>query len=115
MPKEEPEDVALPVPTREEADNAAKERKASLKSITDIRRAFAWQLHRWPIDKNVVWDRTKIHLPRTYLAREGEDLRTVYEGTDLNRFVYQHYLEHVDPKYDIWVNYVSPDHIVSRR
>ncbi|KAH9940696.1 hypothetical protein B0H21DRAFT_697364 [Amylocystis lapponica] len=123
VPKEEPRDAVLPVvpiaPALKHAavDTAAdaKERGAALKSITDQRRASAWQLHRWPLDKRIIDVRTRVHLPRTYLAVHGEDVRVAHAGTDLNQFVYQHYLERVEQEHGNWANYVSPKNIVARR
>jgi hypothetical protein len=101
--------------SREEAEEREKSRKVSLKSITDVRRATAWQLHRWPIEKSVIWNRANLHLPRTYLAKDGEDVRVVRGGSDLNQVVHQHYLEQVDATRNTWVNFVHADNVVARR
>ncbi|KAF8885358.1 hypothetical protein BD779DRAFT_1534045 [Infundibulicybe gibba] len=87
----------------------------ALQSFTDIRRASAWPVHRWPIEKNVTWDRVKLHLPRSYLAKDGEDIRLVKPASDINQIVHQHYLEQIDPAIDNWVNFVTADDIVARR
>lgn len=94
---------------------AVKAKKSSLQSITDVRRASAWQVHRWPFDKHVTWERAKIYLPRSYLARDGVDIRVVHQGSDLNQLVYQHYLEQVDLKTNTWVNFVHTDNVVAQR
>ncbi|KAG6838192.1 hypothetical protein C0991_001149 [Blastosporella zonata] len=104
---------ALLIP--EEAPQAQKEKKGSLQTITDLRRAQAWELARWPLAKNVHWDRGRIHLPRSYLSRDGEDTRTVHPGTDLNQLVHHYYIEEVDTKWNDWVNYVHMDKVVAKR
>ncbi|KAF5383131.1 hypothetical protein D9615_004819 [Tricholomella constricta] len=101
--------------TPEDSPQAQKEKKAALHTFTDLRRAFAWELARWPLGKNVMWDRGRIHLPRSYLSRDGEDVRTVHPGTDLNQLVHHYYLEDVDPKLSGWVNYVHGDEVVAKR
>ncbi|KAG5646617.1 hypothetical protein DXG03_002921 [Asterophora parasitica] len=101
--------------TPEDSPHAQKEKKGALQTLTDLRRAFAWELARWPLAKNVVWDRGRIHLPRSYLSRDGEDIRTVHAGTDLNQLVHHHYLESVDQTATNWVNYVHGDKVVAKR
>ncbi|KAG5650594.1 hypothetical protein H0H81_011712 [Sphagnurus paluster] len=101
--------------TPEDSPIAQKEKKGSLQTFTDLRRAFAWELARWPLAKHVVWERCRIHLPRSYLSRDGEDVLTVQPGTDLNNFVHQYYLEEVDAKENTWVNYVHSDKVVAKR
>ncbi|EGO03267.1 hypothetical protein SERLA73DRAFT_129538 [Serpula lacrymans var. lacrymans S7.3] len=58
-----------------------------------------------------------MHLPRTYLARGGVDVRGISEGMDLNQFVFEHYMELKEGKADgvKAVNYVHADDVVSRR
>ncbi|OBZ77904.1 hypothetical protein A0H81_02139 [Grifola frondosa] len=115
VPKEEPRDGVLPQVPKQPAPDA-KARAAALKSITDNRRVTAWQLHRWPLEKRIVNERTRIHLPRTYLSKDGSDVRAVYAGTDLNQFVHQHYLEEVQKNAgEGWANYVTAESVVSRR
>ncbi|KAF8068050.1 hypothetical protein FPV67DRAFT_1494694 [Lyophyllum atratum] len=106
-------DPALLIP--EDSPQAQKEKKGALQTITDLRRAVAWELARWPLDKHVVWDRGRIHLPRSYLSKDGEDIRTVHAGTDLNQLVHKHYLEEIDAKTTTWVNYVHMDKVVAKR
>lgn len=96
MPKSEPQDAPLPPSSKlaqKEVDD--KERRAALKALSEHRRAQAWAIARWPLEKRVVHERTRVHLPRTYLARHGSDVRAVYPGTDLNQFVHRHYFERV--------------------
>ncbi|KAG6829503.1 hypothetical protein H0H87_011236 [Tephrocybe sp. NHM501043] len=99
----------------EDSPQAQKEKKGALQTITDLRRALAWELARWPLAKNVHWDRGRIHLPRSYLSRDGEDTRIVHPGTDLNHFVHQYYLEEIDAKVNDWINYVHMDKVVAKR
>ncbi|KAF9456717.1 hypothetical protein BDZ94DRAFT_1275010 [Collybia nuda] len=42
--------------------------------------------------------RVQIHLPRSYLTKDGEDVRTISMGEDINQFVHRYYLESVDLK-----------------
>ena len=118
--KEEPQDVALP-PKRTVATEKA--RKEALKTITAVRRVSAWQIHRWPLEKRPVNERTRVHLPRTYLAKDGIDVRVVRPGQDLNQFVHRYYSEQLGEKKDgkeeeegkDWVNFVTPDGVLKRR
>lgn len=103
VPKPEPEDTVLPpapapppAPTHTKSTKpapASKTRADALKEISGVRRVTAWSIHRWPLEKRVVQARTRVHLPRTYRARHGADVRTVFPGTDLNQFVHGHYME----------------------
>lgn len=99
----------------EDSEEAQKAKKSSLQSFTDVRRANAWQLARWPLQKSITWDRLQIHLPRSYLAKDGEDIRTIDMGSDINQFVHRYYLESVDLKTNNWVNFVHADNVVARR
>ncbi|KAG5733146.1 hypothetical protein E4T56_gene13595, partial [Termitomyces sp. T112] len=99
----------------EDSPQAQKEKKGASQTITDLRRALAWELARWPLTKHVHWDRGRIHLPRSYLSRDGEDTCNVYPGTDLNQLVHQYYLEEIDTKISDWINYVHMDKVVSKR
>ncbi|KAG6897488.1 hypothetical protein C0992_001093 [Termitomyces sp. T32_za158] len=99
----------------EDSPQAQKEKKGALQTITDLRRALAWELARWPLTKHVHWDRGRIHLPRSYLSRDGEDTRNVYPGTDLNQLVHHYYLEEIDTKTNDWINYVHMDKVVAKR
>ncbi|KAJ7031748.1 hypothetical protein C8F04DRAFT_894416, partial [Mycena alexandri] len=90
-------------------------RTPALKALIAANRARAWQLHSWPMEKFVLRQRAKLHLPRSYLSKDGEDVQVVYPGTDINQFVHQYYLEHVDPKAVEWVNFVHADNVVARR
>ena len=99
-PKTEPQDASLPPPPSKPAPPAleavdVKARKNALETLSKHRRAQAWPIARWPLEKRVVHERTRVHLPRTYLARHGSDVRAVYPGTDLNQFVHRHYCERV--------------------
>ncbi|KAJ7121563.1 hypothetical protein C8R44DRAFT_786465 [Mycena epipterygia] len=99
----------------EEEQEKKKSKGPSLKSIIDVKRACAWQLHIWPMEKFLVRQRSKLHLPRSYLSKDGEDVQTVYPDTDLNQFVHQHYLQTIDPASVEWTNFVHADQIVARR
>lgn len=120
--KEEPQEAVLP-PAKRPAVNE-KARKDALKTITAVRRVSAWQIHRWPYEKRVVNERTRVHLPRTYLAKDGVDVRVVRPGQDLNQFVHRYYWEAIgkerpDAKGEQegkeWVNFVTPDAVLQRR
>ncbi|KAJ7131495.1 hypothetical protein C8R43DRAFT_930531 [Mycena crocata] len=87
----------------------------SLKAIIDAKRARAWQLHTWPGEKFLVRRRSKLHLPRSYLSKDGEDIEIIFADTDINQFVHQYYLQHIDPKSVEWVNFVHADDVVARR
>ena len=65
-----------------------------------MRRVSAWQIHRWPLEKRLVNERTRVHLPRTYLAKDGIDVRVVRPGQDLNQFVHRYYFEQLGEKKD---------------
>ncbi|KAL7284292.1 hypothetical protein ACG7TL_001575 [Trametes sanguinea] len=108
QPKTEPQDAVLPPadadanPTPKPPPTAApgktkdaKARSDALEQIAEYRRVTAWAIARWPLEKRVVHERVRVHLPRTYRARHGVDVRTVWPGTDLNQFVHQHYDEAV--------------------
>ena len=82
-----------PVPTS--TPELKKERDAALKALSEHRRATAWAVGRWPVEKHVVHTRTRVHLPRTYLARQGSDVRAVWPGADINQLVHRHYCEEV--------------------
>jgi len=99
----------------EKSEEAQKTKKSSLQSFTDGRRANAWQLARWPLHKNMTWDRVQIYLPRSYLAKDGEDIRTISMGEDINQFVHRYYLESVDLKTNDWVNFVHTDKVIAKR
>lgn len=121
-PKEEPQEAALP-PSKRPAVNE-KARKEALKTITAVRHVSAWQIHRWPLEKRVVNERTRVHLPRTYLAKDGIDVRVVRPGQDLNQFVHRYYSEQLgkekkdgkdEEKWKGWVNFVTPDGVLKKR
>ena len=122
-PKQEPQEAVLPPPKRPAATEKA--RKEALKTITAVRRVSAWQIHRWPLEKRIVNERTRVHLPRTYLAKDGIDVRVVRPGQDLNQFVHRHYSEQLglkdtrggkeEEEWRNWVNFVTPDGVLKRR
>ncbi|KAJ6612516.1 hypothetical protein B0H10DRAFT_2177371 [Mycena sp. CBHHK59/15] len=99
----------------EEEEEKQKTKKSSLQSINAVKRASAWQLHTWPMEKFIIRSRAKMHLPRSYLSKDGEDVLNVHPDTDVNQFVHQYYLEHIDPKNVPWVNFVHADNVVARR
>ncbi|KAI0937687.1 hypothetical protein AcW1_001497 [Taiwanofungus camphoratus] len=122
-PKEEPREAVLPpapapsAPNKPPAKSAAntKGRDDALKTIATARRATAWQIHRWPLEKRIVHERTRVHLPRTYLGTDGEDVRAVHAGADLNQFVHRHYLAPVERAQLGRTNFVTADTVVARR
>ncbi|KAJ7167033.1 hypothetical protein C8R46DRAFT_269038 [Mycena filopes] len=114
--------VAPPAPPTEEelaqqAEQEARDklRTGALKALIAGKRARAWQLHAWPMEKFVLRQRARLHLPRSYLSRDGEDVQMVYPGTDINQLVHQYYLESVNPKSNEWVNFVHADDVTARR
>ncbi|KAI0067400.1 hypothetical protein BV25DRAFT_1819728 [Artomyces pyxidatus] len=111
--KAEPEDTRIPLATFTPAQILA--RKDAVKALTSLRRAAACQLHRWPSEKHICTTRTKIHLPRAYLGKEGEDVRAVHPGTDLNQFVFRHYDQLLSEVKEHWVNFVTVDNVSVRR
>ncbi|KAH8075990.1 hypothetical protein BXZ70DRAFT_710087 [Cristinia sonorae] len=118
--KPEPVDVQLSKGRQKPAkpvEVSEKDKQAALKSISDFRKASAWELHRWPLTKFVVDDRTKIHLPKGYVARNGEDVKTMWAGTDVNQFVHNHYMGLVSTEKLLpsEANYVSEGNILARR
>ncbi|KAI0349783.1 hypothetical protein OH77DRAFT_1414415 [Trametes cingulata] len=125
IPKSEPQDAVLPpapapapapAPKPKSAPDA-KARDAALKEISEYRRVTAWPIHRWPLEKRVVHARTRIHLPRTYRARHGSDVRTMYPGTDVNQFVHRHYAEGERERWrrEGWPNFVAGEAILAKR
>ncbi|GBE87756.1 hypothetical protein SCP_1104330 [Sparassis crispa] len=141
--KDEPRELALPKnavkPSRPQPKpgSGEKERQDALKQLRDYRRAAAWPVHRWPLEKCAALERTRIHLPRTYRARGGLEVRAVHSGADLNVLVHRFYLEEVrggekgrrdgDKERDVisrldgvqlcerGPNYVTADDVVPRR
>ncbi|GJE86720.1 hypothetical protein PsYK624_028010 [Phanerochaete sordida] len=115
--KAEPKETTIPAPAKPKVDEG--ERKKALEVISKFRQATAWQVHRWPLEKKTVDHKTKIHLPRSYLATAGEDVKTVWAGSDLNQIVHQHYFDALDlvsdeiPKKS--ANFVTPDAVTVRR
>ncbi|KAH7905276.1 hypothetical protein BJ138DRAFT_1165080 [Hygrophoropsis aurantiaca] len=115
-PKVEKKEVKLSFPNESTKKPSSEERQKAVKAMTDIARAFAWSVHRWPMDKRIAEYNTKIHLPRTYLSRKGEDTRGVRKGADVNQIVHRHYMDLLDlEKHGDWVNYVHDDNVISRR
>ncbi|KAI0048287.1 hypothetical protein FA95DRAFT_1491082 [Auriscalpium vulgare] len=110
-PKTETQDAHIPaysVPPKVPAGEAAK-------SILTLKRAAAWPLHRWPSEKRVIQSSARIHLPRAYLGKNGEDLRQVHAGTDLNQYLFRHYDQALAEVKEEWVNYVTVDNVTARR
>lgn len=116
-PKAEPTETrvlrAAPQPSQIDSRELAKTRDA----ISKHRKAIAWQVHRWPLDKKIIDYRTEIHLPRSYCAADGEDVKTVWAGADLNQVVHQHYAELLGDKTVLAhnSNFVTPDSITVKR
>jgi hypothetical protein len=122
--KDDAQDLDLPLydsPKDEATLRAAaakqeKDRKETCEMLISVKRAVAWPLNKWPVDKMVAERRTKIHLPRTYLARQGTDMKAVREGADVNILVHQHYMEQLDLKTldRGWVNFVEDEGVIVR-
>ena len=115
-PKTEPTETRIPTasqPPQIDSKEQAKIRDA----ISKHRKAIAWQVHRWPLDKKIVDCRTKIHLPRSYCAADGEDVKNVWAGADLNQVVHQHYAEPLGEETSQAhnSNFVTPDSITVKR
>ncbi|KAK7683065.1 hypothetical protein QCA50_013737 [Cerrena zonata] len=96
VPKAEPKDdgpsqVLKPIPPQPQTDKAT-----ALKTTTGYRRASAWQIHRWPLRKHVMQEKSRVHFPRSYLAKDGMEIKVIWPGTDLNQFVHNHYAEPLD-------------------
>ena len=113
-----PQPSEPPVPIKADP----KTRADALKKISDHRKAIAWPVFRWPLDRWIVQERTKVHLPRSYLARAGEDVKTVWPGQDLNQVVHAHYFQKMtqEEAEEIMLqkdcaNYVAPDGIALQR
>ncbi|KAK0488182.1 hypothetical protein EDD18DRAFT_1191477 [Armillaria luteobubalina] len=87
-------------------------KKESVQNFTDQRRAKAWEVHRWPLVKMMASKRIRIHLPASYMAKDGETTRIVYPGSDINQLVYIHYLESWEGG-GVAVNFVHADGIVA--
>ncbi|EIN09169.1 hypothetical protein PUNSTDRAFT_52529 [Punctularia strigosozonata HHB-11173 SS5] len=123
--KDEAENIDLPsvdvskdeAAIRKAAAAREKDRKEALKTLLSLKRAIAWPVNRWPLERKIADSKTRIHLPRTYLARNGVDTKLVREGTDLNVLVHQHYMEQVDLKTldHGWVNFVTDEGVTARR
>ncbi|KAI0708119.1 hypothetical protein C8T65DRAFT_576390 [Cerioporus squamosus] len=118
-PKSEPKESTLPPApalSAKEQKELEQARNGALKTIAEHRRAIAWPIGKWPVEKRVVYTRTRVYLPRTYLARYGSDIRAVYPGTDLNQFIHRHYCEEEKEKDRTpWPNYVAAEGILARR
>lgn len=112
--KHEPVEARLP-PAKSQPAVDPKEHKKALEAISKHRKAIAWQVGRYPLEKRVAEGRTKIHLPRSYLARHGEDVKAVWPGTDINQLVHAHYFELTEALVIENPNYVTPDNIDARR
>ncbi|KAI0341538.1 hypothetical protein BDW22DRAFT_1430183 [Trametopsis cervina] len=89
--KSEPKLASVPPAPKPELNKEAKSK--AIKEIGDHRKAIAWQVHRWPLAKNPVQEKMKLHLPRSYLAKAGEDVKTLWPGDDLNQAVHNHYMQ----------------------
>ena len=75
--------------TAPEPPAAAK--KAATKAMWDHRKATAWAVHRWPYEKRIVQEKTRVYLPRSYGSKGGEDVMTVWPGECMNQKVYAWY------------------------
>lgn len=114
--KYEPKEATITTPSKPKIDEG--ERKKALEIILKFRQATAWQVHRWPLEKKIVDRKTKIHLPRSYLATAGEDVKTVWPGSDLNQIVHQHYIQPLKVDSNALprsANFVTPDDVMVKR
>lgn len=95
--KTEPKDTSIPaqtIPQARQKRTASKEEKSNaLKEVADYRKAVAWQVHRWPLEKRLVQEKTKIHLPMSYHATAGVEVKTIWPGDDLNQVVHRYYAQ----------------------
>ena len=96
VPKAEPKDevpsqILKPIPPTPSTDKAT-----ALKSLTGYRRASAWQIHRWPLKKHSIYEKSRVYFPRSYLAKDGSEVKVIWPGMDLNQFVHNHYDEIVN-------------------
>ncbi|KAI0689163.1 hypothetical protein BC835DRAFT_272387 [Cytidiella melzeri] len=117
--KSEPEPTSLPKLAPAKIDQEAQNK--ALKEIGDHRKAIAWQVHRWPLEKRVVQEKTRLHLPRSYLSKAGEDVKTLWPGDDLNQAVHNYYAQNLvgDEEEKLKVrncaNFVTEDSLSRRR
>ena len=112
-PKDEPLDVQI-LPLKFSPEDE-KKRAAAAKELTNLRKTTAWSLNRWPMERRPILTRANVHLPRSYLGRDGEDVRTVYPGQDLNQFVFRHYQRKTEEKGKKMTNYVCADKVSDKR
>lgn len=93
----------------------------AMKEVADYRKAIAWQIHRWPLEKRVVAEKTKIHLPKSLRATAGVDVKTLWPGDDLNQVVHNHYAQRLTEddegklKARNCENFVASDGLTMRR
>ncbi len=117
--KSEPKPATIPKPAPPKVDKEAKGK--ATKEIGDHRKAIAWQVHRWPLEKRPVQEKTKLHLPRSYLSKAGEDVKILWPGEDLNQAVHNHYMQYLagdeEEKLEArnCANFVAEDAITKRR
>ena len=103
--KTEPVDTSVPLPApppaaapakgkprAKPADNSPGAKAKARKALWDFRKATAWPVYRWPIEKRVVEEKTVLHLPRNYMALAGEDVVTLWPGMDVNQAIHRHYM-----------------------
>lgn len=115
-PKQEPKDEAID-PALRRPSQPKTDKGTALKSITAFRRATAWQIHRWPLIKQTIEYKARVHLPKSYLAKDGEDVRIIWPGQDLHQFVHKHYIDPVDRTAltEGVANFVTDDDVSSRK
>jgi len=105
---------AKPEPQDTKVDASQAESLAAA-AITRSRRRTAWQIHRFPVERHATRRQLRVHLPRSYLAKDGIDVRVVNAGTDLNFFLYRHYECTADQHDTYKVNFVSSDNIQGKK
>ncbi|KAF8526659.1 hypothetical protein BU17DRAFT_82844 [Hysterangium stoloniferum] len=111
--------AVIPSLSTEEQEKA---RNDAIQRYTELRRAFAWSLHRVPLEKCPASaflhrNKGKILLPRSYRAVDGHDTQLVRSDEDLNMVVYNWYEELVNTQKEKrkGVNYVTSDGILPKR
>ena len=110
--KNEPVDAPLPPNARAKAKALAKgvradqlaepeqeppasERSAAVKAMWGYRKASAWSVHRWPLERRVVQERTRVHVPlsldystHTFCTRKTRPALNPWDIRDRSKYRY---------------------------
>jgi hypothetical protein len=106
----------MAISTKPEPQEATLDESAASEAITKTRRLNAWSVHRWPTERRVASQQVRVHLPRSYLAKDGADVRTAPAGTDLSLFVFRHYESAADSRLDTGkTNFVSSERVREKK